>query len=194
MKKLLLVLVAAAIAVGLYASSAAMSLAGLAAAVRDKDAAAVAGRIDFPRVRQALVQQIVAAYLRRVGETRRVDTREQFLANTVGASIADAMLEKILAPQNLARLLHDGRVPADDVHPEIVVPRFGNLDLGNPWNALGRVRLVQPMEFAVRLSEPADDVYGIRMHFQGSGWRMSAIDLPPSVLRQIVDKLPRPGV
>ena len=84
--------VALLLTLGAYAGSAAVSLQGLVQAVQSKDAAAVMSRTDLPRLRRSLVDQIVAAYLNRIGQKRAVKPLERLAANTYGASIAEVMV------------------------------------------------------------------------------------------------------
>jgi hypothetical protein len=58
--------------------------------------AAVLARADTGRLRRSLVDQIVSAYLKRLGRNRPVKTLERLAANTYGASIAEAMIAQML--------------------------------------------------------------------------------------------------
>jgi len=53
---------------------------------------------------------VVAAYLAEIGETRRIGQLERALASSLGTTIADAVVDKILTPANLVVLLKSGRV------------------------------------------------------------------------------------
>lgn len=192
MRKLVFAAIALAIVAASYAGSAIAGLNGLIEAVRARDADAVVSHVDLERVRKSLVAQIVAAYLDRIGQDKRVNTRDQWIAGTVGGTVADAMLAKVLMPENIVRVLHDGHLPASEERPEIQVPRLSDLNVRNIAETVSRVRLVNSGEFAVRLSHADSEFYGIRMRFAGTGWRLATIELPQSVLRQIVDKLPKP--
>jgi hypothetical protein len=93
------IFVAGSIGLAAYVSSAVVSLNGLADAVKAGDGTAVLARTDTARVRRSLVDQIVAAYLAQLGQTRPVKPLERLAANTYGASIADAMIAKMLTPE-----------------------------------------------------------------------------------------------
>ena len=80
--------VALLLTLGAYAGSAAVSLQGLVRAAQSGDAAAVMSRTDLPRLKRSLVDQIVAAYLNRIGQKRAVKPLERLAANTYGVSIA----------------------------------------------------------------------------------------------------------
>src|SRR4051794_29977096 len=108
MRWLIGVAAALMLAVAAYLGSALVSLNGLVDAAKAGDGAAVLARTDMERLRRSLVDQIVAAYLERSGRTKPL---ERMIANTYGASIADAMLAKLLTAENLTRLLRTGEVP-----------------------------------------------------------------------------------
>src|SRR5947199_10547297 len=94
-------LVALIVAIGLYVGSALVSLRGLVEAARAGDGAGVLARTDVPRLRHSLVDQVVVAYLRQSGRDRQVKPLERMLANTYGATVADALIAKMLTPENL---------------------------------------------------------------------------------------------
>ena len=98
---------------GAYAGSAAVSLDGLVRAAQSGNAAAVMSRTDLPRLKRSLVEQIVAAYLNRLGQKRAVKPLERLAANTYGASIADVMVGKLLTQERLTELLNSGKVSLD---------------------------------------------------------------------------------
>ena len=105
--------VALLLALGAYAGSAAVSLDRLVQAVQSRDAAAVMSRTDLPRLKRSLVDQIVAAYLNRIGQKRAVKPLERLAANTYGASIADVIAGKLLTQERLTELLNSGKVSLD---------------------------------------------------------------------------------
>jgi len=113
MRWTLAISVALLLALGGYAGAAAVSLDRLVQAAQSGDAAALMSRTDLPRLKRSLVDQIVAAYLNRIGQKRAIKPLERLAANTYGASIADAMVGKLLTPERLTELLHSGTVSLD---------------------------------------------------------------------------------
>ena len=105
--------VALLLTLGAYAASAVASLDGLVRAAQSGDAVAVMSRTDLPRLKRSLVDQIVAAYLNRIGQKRAVKPLERLAANTYGASIADVMVGKLLTQERLTELLNSGKVSLD---------------------------------------------------------------------------------
>ncbi len=177
-----------------YAASAVVSLSEAVRAAQSGDGERVLGYVNTDRLRRSISSQVVAAYLAEISETRRITPLERTLANSLGTTIADAVVEKVLTPANLAVLLKSGRVQTD---PETAVA--GNItplaDVGRlHWvDILGRLRLVKPVEFAVRVgsSTDPDRVSAFHMHFEGDGWKLSAIEFPKAALRDLAARLPR---
>ncbi len=95
---------------GIYVGSALVSLSGLAEAARAGDGAGVIARTDVERLRRSLVDQIVLAYLKQLGKDRPVKPLERVLATTYGATVADAIIAKMLTEENLTRILKDGGI------------------------------------------------------------------------------------
>ena len=189
MKWLVGTLAAVLVSLGIYAGSAFVSLIGLVSAVRNADVAQVMARTDMPRVRHSLVDQVMAAYLDRLGQKRPLRPIELVAINAFGATIADDFAAKLMTPENLAVLLKSGTVhnAADNI-------TFGSmsslaeLDVSNLFAIAGRVRPVKPVEFALRLG--GENAGSISMHFAGTTWQLSGITLPSRVVAQLVDRLP----
>jgi hypothetical protein len=190
MKWLVGTLAAVLVSLGIYAGSAFVSLIGLVSAVRNADVAQVMARTDMPRVRHSLVDQVMAAYLDRLGQKRPLRPIELVAINAFGATIADDFAAKLMTPENLAVLLKSGTVrnAADNI-------TFGSMsslaevDVSNLFAIAGRVRPVKPVEFALRLAG-GENAGSISMHFAGTTWHLSGITLPPRVVAQLVERLP----
>ena len=183
--------VALLLTLGAYAGSAAVSLDGLVQAAQSEDAAAVMSRTDLPRLKRSLVDQIVAAYLNRIGQKRAVKPLERLAANTYGASIADVMVGKLLTQERLTELLNSGKVSLDASY----LGEMGQLSQVAPSKLLEtakRIRLVSPVEFSLQLGS-GQDAGGISLHFEGDGWKLSGIQLPSAVLDALSRHLPAQG-
>jgi hypothetical protein len=176
-----------ALGVGIYIGSALVSLDGLVKAARAGDGAAVLERTDMSRLKDSLVDQIVSAYLKRLGRDRPVKPLERMVANTYGASIADAMLSKMLTEQNLTQLLNRGAInfgqPAT-----INMYRLTEIDTSKVLDVLKRLSLVKPVEFSFHLGD-SNDGGAVALHFAGDGWKLSGIQLPIAALQVLADSL-----
>ncbi|WP_377831250.1 DUF2939 domain-containing protein (plasmid) [Bradyrhizobium lupini] len=188
MRWLIGILAAFLICLCIYAGSAFVSVLGLVSAVRSADAAQVIVRTNLPRLRHSIVDQIVSAY--RIGQRRPVRPFERMAINAFGATIADDLAVKLMTPENLSVLLSSGNVrnAAENITFG-TMPSLAELDVSNIFVLAGRITLVKPVEFAVRLGE-SQDAGSVSLHFEGATWKLSGITLPPRVLSSIVDRLP----
>ncbi|WP_375414040.1 DUF2939 domain-containing protein [uncultured Bradyrhizobium sp.] len=181
------VLVALLVGAGIYVGSAVISLGGLVEAARAGDGAAVLARTDLPRLRHSLVEQIVGGYLKQLGRDRPIKPLEQMLVNSYGATVADAMIAKMLTKENLTRILNQGAVglggnPIADMHRLSELSTSGTLDL------LRRISPTKPVEFLVRLGD-TEQAGGVSLHFQGDGWKLSGIQLPAAAVQALAQSL-----
>jgi hypothetical protein len=186
-------LAALIVAVAIYLGLAAATLSTLAAAARAGDIAKVLEKTDVKAVSRSLTNQIVNAYLDRIGATRKVGSMEKMLINTYGATIADAMAAKMLTADNLTQLLKSGKVDASQGLPSFAgLPALGDLNTGNWLALLGRVNFIQPVLLGIRVSEKSDpeDYAAINLHFEGTGWKLSGIELPKPIVRTLAASLP----
>jgi hypothetical protein len=115
---------------------------------------------------------------------------ERMAVNAFGATIADDLAVKLMTPENLSVLLRSGTVrnAAENITFG-TMSSFAELDLSNIFVFVGRITLVKPVEFAVKLGAN-QDAGSVSLHYEGATWRLSGITLPPKVLSSIVDRLP----
>jgi hypothetical protein len=177
----------------IYLGSATYSLSQLIAAARAGDGAAVIERTDVRALNRSLTNQIVAAYLERIGATRRISPMEKMLINTYGATVADAMVAKMLTADKLTQMLKTGSLDGTSGVPNIAgLPALADLHAEDWFSLLGRLSFVQPVLLAIRVSKTSDpDTYAaINLHYEGFGWKLSGIALPKAVLRDLAASLP----
>lgn len=180
-------LVALLVGAIIYVGSAVVSLKGLAEAARAGDGAEVLARTDTVRLRRSLVDQIVSAYLRQLGQDRPVKPLERLAANTYGASIADALIAKLLTAENLTAILNKGAIsPGGAPIPNMV--RLTEIDTSKIFETLMRMSPVKPVEFMIRLGE-TESAGGISIHFEGNGWKLSGIQLPAAAVQVLAQDL-----
>ncbi len=181
------ILLALVIGIAAYAGSALVSLSGLVEAARAGDGAGILARTDTARLRHSLVDQIVAAYLKQLGKDRPVKPLERMLANTYGATVADAMIAKILTEENLTRILKTGAIGAGE-GPVANMRGLSEIDTSSILGMLGRISPVKPVEFLVRLGD-SEDAGGVSIHFEGNGWKLSGIQLPTAAVQVLAQNL-----
>src|SRR4051794_38968956 len=175
------------IAVAIYVGSALVSLSGLVGAARAGDAAGVLARTDVDRLRHSLVEQIVAGYLAQLGRDRPVKPLERMLASTYGSTIADALIAKLLTPENLTRILSNGVIGSDG-GAIADMQRLSDIDTSRKLDLLRRISLVKPVELQVGLGETAE-AGAVNIHFEGNGWKLSGIQLPSAVVQKLAESL-----
>lgn len=187
MRWILGTLLALVVGVAVYIGSAVVSLGGLVEAAKAGDGAGVLARTDTVRLRRSLVDQIVVAYLRQIGQDRPVKPWERLAANTYGASIADAMIAKMLTPENLTAILNKGTINAAGA-PTVNMVRLTEIDTSKVFETLKRISPVKPTEFLIRFGEN-ESAGGISLHFEGDGWKLSGIQLPAAAVQVLAQDL-----
>lgn len=179
--------------IALYIGSAIYAVSQLASAVRSGDGTAVIARTNLKDMRQSLTDQILKAYFERIGATRKISLIERMAVNTYGASIADAMVAKLLTADRLTEMLKSGRFAGADKVPAFAgLPALGELNTGDLTALIGRIGFIQPVLLSFRISPTTDrDTYAaVLMHFEGTGWKLSGIELPQAIVRQLAANLP----
>lgn len=170
----------------IYVGSAVVSLGGLVNAVRAQDAAEVLARTDTARLRRSLVDQIVQSYLQEIGRDRPVKPLERLAANTYGASVADAMIAKMLTPESLTAILNRGSIAVGDA--EANMQSLSAIDTSRIIETLRRISPTKPVEFLIRLGN-SESAGGVSLHFEGNGWKLSGIQLPSAAVRVLAQDL-----
>jgi hypothetical protein len=180
-------LLALLVAIGIYVGSALVSLNGLAEAARAGDGSGVLERTDMVRLRHSLVDQIVSAYLRQLGRDRPVKPLERMAANTYGASVADAMIAKMLTEENLTGMLKKGAISSggNDIAN---MQRLSEMETSKVLEMLSRLSPVKPVEILVRLGD-TESAGAVSIHFEGNGWKLSGIQLPPAAVQMLAQSL-----
>jgi hypothetical protein len=141
----------------------------------------ILARTDVPRLKRFLVDQIVNAYLVRTGQNRPIKPLERLVANTYGATIADALVAKMLTAENLTNILKNGSLGADGDSQMIAL---AGIDTSKVLESLGRLSLVKPVELSIRLGDE-EGAGAISLHFEGNGWKLSGLNLPTRAAEEL---------
>jgi hypothetical protein len=181
-------LLALLVGTGIYVGSALVSLTGLVEAARAGDAAGGLARTDTVRLRRSLVDQIVFAYLKQLGQDRPVKPLERMVANTYGASIADAMIAKMITEENLTEILKKGAISSNGI-TVANMPSLSGLDTSKVLETLKRISPVKPVEVFIRLGDLGDTETGVSIHLEGDGWKLSGLRLPSTAVQTLAQSL-----
>lgn len=181
MRWFLVSIVAVVVALGVYIGSAIVSLNGLVGAAKAGNGVEILARTDVPRLKRSLVDQIVSAYLIRTGQNRPIKPIERLVANTYGATIADALISKMLTAENLTNILQNGSLGAGGDNQIIAL---GNIDTSKVLESLGRLSFIKPVELLVRLGDD-EGAGAVSLHFEGNGWKLSGLNLPARAVQEL---------
>ncbi|WP_247342085.1 MULTISPECIES: DUF2939 domain-containing protein [unclassified Bradyrhizobium] len=154
MKWLIGVVLAVLVCVGIYGGSAFVSLVGLVSAVRGADVAQILARTDMPRLRHSIVDQVMTAYLDRLGQKRQLRPIERIAINAFGATIADDLAAKLMTSENLSVLLKSGAVrnATEDITFG-TMSSVAELDISSIFALAGRITFVKPLSLHCGLEE-----------------------------------------
>ena len=190
MRKMLVLAVFGALLIAAYIASIVTSFQGLANAAKSGDAAEIIARTDMPRLRRSITDQILDAYLEK-GTDKKPHNR--MIANTYGASVADAMLAKFLTTENLTQLLRTGSASDPFQGTNWDIPPLGAFDTSRILDLVGRVRPIQIKEIEFRISDTdTPETYSsISLHLHGTTWQLSGIRLPRPLIDKLSKALPR---
>jgi hypothetical protein len=146
-------------------------------------------KIDLPALRHSLAHQIVQAYLRQNSKTEHLTGLAGNLAGALGGTVADAMLQDVLTPQNLASLLKQGQLSrGTKTTTTIQMPPLGDVFKGSILQALTSAHFDGPFDFVVDLGH-GDDLYGVHLHLESFDWRVAGLDLPPTLTDQLAQEV-----
>ena len=155
------------------------SLSTLAFAARAGDGVKVLEQSDIKALNRSLTNQIVGASVERIGGTRRISPMEKTLINTYGASIADAMVAKMLTADKLTEMLKTGKLEGASRVADLcrIASIGGDLPTGELAVVAGRVHLIQPVLLGIRVSDTSDpeSYTAINLHFEGSDWKLAGL-------------------
>jgi hypothetical protein len=152
-----------------------------------RDLATVVQHVNFDRVRVALSEQVIAAYIRRSGIQPGPFAQQAVI---VGLSIADPLGRKLVSPEALSDLLAVGWPVAVVPDPPPGTVGINSGTLGTAWQifaashyGIGRFELSAPIALP-----PANR---FRLVFQLLAWRwqLVAIVLPENIQNLLADEL-----
>jgi hypothetical protein len=182
MRCLFRILLALIVVLAVYAGTAVVSLKALVAATQRADTAAVMSYVDLPRLRSSLAEQIMRAHFGRIEQTRPVKTIERM----AGPTVIDALLAQLLTPDNIAAVLQRGVLPTLEgagTSP-VTIPSLSGAGLERTTRILARLRPKTPVLLQVLLDDKGEAA--IRLHFEGTHWKLAGIDLPASALQRLI--------
>jgi len=160
-------------------------------AVRNRDAAAIAARVNFPAVRFALTQQIVIAYLQLSGKEPRLGSFGREIAVAAVASVADPIVARLVSPEALMEFLEKGP-PGADASTSNVTQGLGSGSVDTVWRLLTHSQWAfRRFALSVPVDAPPPRRFKLRFRLTSWTWKLSAVDLPEELLTRLVQELVR---
>jgi hypothetical protein len=181
------------ILIGAYTVWPLISLYQLAAAVEDGNRAALAEKVDVPRLRRSLAEQIVAEYLKITGKTQNLGRFGTSAAVGIGATIADPIVERLLNLDTLSDLLKKGSVGGvASTGPLTTFAPLSSNALASVWRAWLNTEY-SGTRFMISL--PTDkapfEQFRIRLDLNGWAWMFTGIELPEQLRIQLAQEIVR---
>ena len=161
-----------------------VALYDLSKAVEAKDVARIAERVNFNALRVSLARQILGEYLK----TQDISERDRQLAAQAGAAALNPVLEGLLTPQAVIDLLEDGQLQQFQREgtdgPGI---RFGPGSLQQAWRIflLSESQGFRAITIPLTPDEPRDRQFRVTLRLSGTTWRVTGIDLPASLQKEL---------
>jgi hypothetical protein len=182
---------AALVAVWLtYAASPFFAVYDLLRIVQQRNLAELPSRVDFPTVRRSLTAQIVRTYLRITGKTGQSGSIAEQLAVSVGASLADPMVAKLVSPETFLDLLRDGK-PGDVLSED--APSVGGLS-SDAFKSLWRVYVNSELGIArffldVPVDTPPQESFRLQFCLRDWTWRLCGVELPEQLQLRLAQEV-----
>ncbi len=162
-----------------YAASRFFAVYDLLWIVQERNLAELPARVDFPAVRRSLTPQIVRTYLRISGRTGQSGSVAEQLAVSVGASLADPLVSKLVSPEAFVELLRTGG-PSDVFSEDIPsVEGFSSEGLKNLWRVYANSELgIARFFLDVPVDKPQQETFRLQFCLKNWTWRLCGVELP----------------
>lgn len=144
-----------------YAASPYVSFWRFTEAVRSGDSAAISSRVDFLSVRASLKKQLVARFAAKTERHNR--------SFNLGPTLIDVIVDTYVTPDGIAALLSNPQAVKSLQSPQQF--RFSAAK-GEASSKIKYAFFTGPRTFIVDREEVT-----LRLHFTGSGWKLTDLDL-----------------
>jgi Protein of unknown function (DUF2939) len=161
-----------------------VALYDLSKAVQARDVARLTERINFNALRVSLARQILGEYLK----TQDISERDRQLAAQAGAAALNPVLEGLLTPQAVIDLLEDGQLQQlQQEGTGGAAIRFDPGSLRQAWQIfiLSESQGFRAITIPLTPDEPRDQQFRVTLRLSGATWRMTGIDLPASLQKEL---------
>jgi hypothetical protein len=164
-----------------------VALYDLSKAVQTKDVARISERVNFNALRVSLARQILGEFLK----TQNLSERDRQLAAQAGATTLNPVLEELVTPQAVIDLLEDGQL--QQLQREGTGGQAITFDLGSLQQAwrifiLSESQGFRAITIPLTPDEPRDRQFRVTLRLSGTTWRLTGIDLPSSLQKELTKR------
>ena len=160
--------------------------------MRNRDAAAIERRVNFPAVRYSLTEQVVVAYLQLSGRDTRLGHVGRGMAVAAVASIADPIIARLISAQAIMELLETDSAAAAATSATGALQGLGTGSVDVAWQLLlhsdwgfRRFVLTVPVNAA-----PARR-FRLRFRLTSWTWKLAAVEVPEEIRNRLAQELVR---
>lgn len=172
-----------------------VALYDLAKAVETRDLARIEERVNFRAVRTSLTRQIVGEYLK-TDAGRELGGFDRRTAENAGAAVVDPFIERLVTPQALIDLLDDGwpqqaagnRRSASSEIAFGITPGFNADFMRRAWNVFiaSQSQGFRSITIPLPDGEAKDRQFRLTFRLSGLTWKLTGIDLPDNLRRELI--------
>jgi len=163
-----------------------VALYDLSKAVAARDLARISERVNFNALRVSLAQQILGEYLK--GQDLGPLSRQA--AAQAGAVTLNPVLEELVTPQALIKLLEDGRLQQVGGEAGTTPITFDPGSLRRAWRIFiaSESQGFRAIKIPLTPDEPRDRQFRIDLRLSGTTWRLTGIDLPDPLREELIKR------
>jgi len=160
-----------------------VSLQKLAASLEARDEAAMVDEVDFSRLRNSLISQIIATYLRITG-------RKSTIFALAGSNLLELALLQVLTPKNLAELLEGGTISTEIGPVSLNFGELPTMSLGSIWSGWRSTEYwMDDFSIGLPVSAKVPEQFRLQMRLKQWRWKVIGIDLAEKLLIPIAQEL-----
>ncbi|WP_112663116.1 DUF2939 domain-containing protein [Microvirga flavescens] len=177
----------------IFAISPYVALYRLAKAVERRNVAEISERVNFRALRGSLTKQLVGDYIQQASAGKELSTLSRQIAAEATATVADPIIAQLLTADVLVDLLDDGW-PQQLVEENTRALRFDMSpgSLRKAWDLFmsSETRGFRIIYFTLPAKAEPAERYRLQMRLSGLRWRLSGIELPPTLRQKLIARLP----
>jgi len=169
------------LALTIFVVSPFVALYDLSKAVEARDVGRIAERVNFNALRVSLARQILGDYLK----TQDLGGLDPEVAARAGTAALNPVLEELVTPQAVIDLLEDGELQEASSGGTAI--GFRPSSLGTAWRTFiaSESQGFRSISIPLPVDEPRDRQFRITLRLSGTTWRLTGIELPEPLRKEL---------